>query len=127
MRIRVASRCGLRAPTRFRTVSMRSLTSSGVRYSRGRRAALDTRRGGTFPFTVIGPLPFLARGPLWLIGAAYPTFPFMAEDGKGEVHELERLVTAQPVRRSCGSRKAWAGCPDMASTHHMPPWTVAAP
>src|SRR5918993_4417006 len=72
----VASRCGLRAPTRLRAATRRRLTSSAVRYSRGRRAALATRRGGTFPFTVVGLLPSFTREPLLLIGPC-PTFPFV--------------------------------------------------
>jgi phage terminase Nu1 subunit (DNA packaging protein) len=39
------------AVPRFRAAATRRSTSSGVRYSRGRRAALGDRRGGgTFPF-----------------------------------------------------------------------------
>jgi hypothetical protein len=52
MRIIVASRCPWRP--RLRATSMSSPTSLTVRYSRGRRVALDTRRGGTVPFTAIG-------------------------------------------------------------------------
>src|SRR3712207_8982441 len=73
----VASRWGWRAPWRFRAVTMRRSASSGVRYSRGRRAALATRRGGTFPFTVLGLSPSFTREPLRLMEPWYPTFPFM--------------------------------------------------
>jgi hypothetical protein len=83
-----ASRCGLRAPMRLRAVAMSRSASSGVRYSRGRRAALGRRRGGTFPFTVVGPLPCVTRFPSRLLGAGSRTFPFTAEDGKVEVGPL---------------------------------------
>jgi hypothetical protein len=74
--IMAASRCGLRAPMRLRAVAMSRSASSGVRYSRGRRAALGRRRGGTFPFTVVGPLPCVTRFPSRLLGAGSRTFPF---------------------------------------------------
>jgi hypothetical protein len=52
MSIIVASRCPYRP--RLCAVSMSSSTSLTVRYSRGRRAVLQTRRGGTVLFTAIG-------------------------------------------------------------------------
>src|SRR5215216_4528497 len=100
----VASRCGLRAPIRFRAVSMRSFTSSGVRYSRGRRAALDTRGGGIFPFTALGMLPFLAREPLRLIGVAYPTFPFIAQNGKVAAGRIGRQAGGHRRRPATDAR-----------------------
>jgi hypothetical protein len=80
--IMAASRCGLRAPMRLRAVAMSRSASSRVRYSRGRRAALGRRRGGTFPFTVVGPLPCVTRFPSRLLGAGSRTFPFMGDNGK---------------------------------------------
>src|SRR4051812_6001830 len=80
----VASRCGVRAPIRFCAVVIRSSTSSGVRYSRGRRSAFGRRRGGTFPFSVVGPLPSVTRKPLCFIGPAYTAFPFIDKIGKVE-------------------------------------------
>src|SRR4051794_2650001 len=43
-------------------------TSSAVRYSRGRRAALATRRGGVVPFTIGGPFLRFTRKPLDTVG-----------------------------------------------------------
>jgi hypothetical protein len=40
---------------------------------------IDNPSRATFPFTVIGPLLSVTRLALFLIGAAYPTFPFMAK------------------------------------------------
>jgi hypothetical protein len=79
---------GLRAPVRFCTAATRRSTSSGVRYSRGRRSALGRRHGGTFPFTVVGLRPSFTREPFCLVGPWCPTFPFTAEDGKVEVGPL---------------------------------------
>src|SRR5664280_2929236 len=52
MRIIVASRCPYLP--RNRAPSMSFSTSLTVRYSRGRRFAFKSRRGGTVPFTVLG-------------------------------------------------------------------------
>src|SRR4051794_34828834 len=57
-------------------------TSSRVRYSRGRRSALVTRRGGTFPFTMVGAAGGTAEIALRFIAPAYQTFPFMGGNGK---------------------------------------------
>src|SRR4051794_30778692 len=54
-------------------------TSSAVRDSRGRRAALATRRGGGVPFTTVGGSFLFTRKPLFLIEVAYHVVPFSAK------------------------------------------------
>src|ERR671927_1532758 len=80
MRIMVASRWPLR-PGRERAVSIRRLTSSPVRYSRGRTAALVGRRGVTVRFSMIGPFLPLTRKALYLIGSVYATVRISAING----------------------------------------------
>src|SRR3954452_8177653 len=57
----VASRWPLR-PGRARAVSISRLTSSPVRYSRGRTAALVERRGVTVRFSMVGPFLRFTQG-----------------------------------------------------------------
>src|SRR3954452_3385271 len=59
-------------PGRERATLSRCLTSSGVRYSRGRTAALVGRRGVIVRFSMVGPPFVFSRKPLFLIGAVYP-------------------------------------------------------
>src|SRR5215213_5235447 len=109
-RIMVASRCGVRAPIRFCAVVIRRSTSSGVRYSRGRRSALERRRGGTFPFTVLGILPFLTRKPLCFIGPGYQTFPLSANNGTVLIHSTAPSLMGCSDRAADPSREGLLVC-----------------
>src|SRR3954449_12017116 len=59
-------------PGRERATLSRCLISSGVRYSRGRTAALVVRRGVIVRFSMVGPPFAFTRKPLFLIGSVYP-------------------------------------------------------
>ena len=85
---------------------------------------MATRRGGAFPFTVIGLLPFLTRKPLWLMDLAYQTFPFMAENGKVKVYPESAAAGLADAEIPVGEEGAQAcvevgafGVPDDRSQH----------
>src|SRR4051812_10893416 len=68
-------------PGRERATLSRCLISSGVRYSRGRTAALVERRGVIVRFSMIGPPFTFTRKPLWYMGPVYPIVRIWAING----------------------------------------------
>src|SRR3954452_7105765 len=75
-------------PGRERATLSRCLTSSGVRYSRGRTAALVVRRGVIVRFSMVGPPFAFTRKPLFLIGAVYPIVRISATNGSSHFRWL---------------------------------------
>jgi hypothetical protein len=98
MKIIVASRCPYRPCSRaaFRSSS----TSLGVRYSRGRRAALICRRGGTVPFSMFGSGRRRVGFVLEMRELGSMTVPLMTSSG-----QFESITCARELKASalpCG-------------------------
>src|SRR3954470_6052991 len=84
-------------PGRERATLSRCLTSSGVRYSRGRTAALVGRRGVIVRFSMVGPPFAFTRQPLFLMGAVYPIVRISATNGLSHSRWLD-LPGGRPFR-----------------------------
>src|SRR4051812_16218652 len=95
----VASRWPLR-PGRERAVFRNDLTSSPVRYSRGRTAALVGRRGATVRFSMVGAPFAFTRKALYFIGSVYATVRISVE--KRIIEDVGRHTVATLVASAGG-------------------------
>jgi hypothetical protein len=99
-KIIVASRCPYRP--RSRAAFRSSSTSLGVRYSRGRRAALICRRGGTVPFSMFGSGRRRIGFVLEMRKLGSMTVPFMTILGTVGVYHTQGARLREP-RVSCAA------------------------
>src|SRR3954470_11986804 len=89
-------------PGRERATLSRCLTSSGVRYSRGRTVALVGRRGVIVRFSMVGPPFAFSRKPLFLMGPVYPIVRISAKSCPFYVHQARS--TDELLRRAWRTR-----------------------
>src|SRR4051794_26355281 len=101
-------------------------TSSPVRYSRGRTAALATRRGGVVPFTMLGTSFLFTRKLLFLIGVAYQVVPLIATNGLSHKRWLD-LPGGRPFRAGWSHDLARGAGPERSVRSARYPGSTSVP